>query len=320
MMRAGDKLASYRVLAEALQRAKLKRPILLIAGDGEAKRDVKRAFADAPCRVRIPGRRSRRTSWRRSMPPPICWSGRRSTRRSAWRCWRRRPAALPVLAGAFGGVAGIVADGKTGFLTEPGDVKDFAAGLKRALASDLPAARPRGAAQGGAAARYRGGVGDLRAHARQAGGQAMTLIVALRHAPTAWNRDQRLQGRTDVALDEEGVAVAARWRIDPDWAGYRILSSPLQRARMTAAILFPDAEIGIDRRLIEMDFGTWEGKRLAELRADPTEDAAAREGLGLDFKAPEGESPREVQDAHSAAAGAAGGAASGRPCWSRTRP
>jgi broad specificity phosphatase PhoE len=126
----------------------------------------------------------------------------------------------------------------------------------------------------------------------------MTRIVALRHAPTAWNRDRRLQGRTDVALDEEGVAVAARWRIAPEWAGYRILSSPLQRARMTAAILFPDAEIGIDRRLVEMDFGTWEGKRLAELRADPTEDAAAREAQGLYFKAPE-----------------AWLSWSGRPCW-----
>ena len=123
----------------------------------------------------------------------------------------------------------------------------------------------------------------------------MTLIVALRHAPTAWNRDQRLQGRTDVALDEEGIAVAARWRVDPVWAGYRILSSPLQRARMTASILFPDAEIGIDRRLIEMDFGAWEGKRLAEQRAEPGGDAAAREARGLDFKAPDGESPREVQ-------------------------
>lgn len=123
----------------------------------------------------------------------------------------------------------------------------------------------------------------------------MTVIVALRHAPTAWNRDQRLQGRTDVALDEEGVAIAARWRTDPHWADYRILSSPLQRARMTASILFPDAEIGIDRRLIEMDFGAWEGKRLAELRADPGGDAPAREAMGLDFKAPEGESPREVQ-------------------------
>jgi broad specificity phosphatase PhoE len=123
----------------------------------------------------------------------------------------------------------------------------------------------------------------------------MTLIVALRHAPTAWNRDQRLQGRTDVMLDEEGIAVAARWRIQSDWASYRILSSPLARARMTASILFPDAEIGIDRRLTEMDFGAWEGKSLAELRAEPGGDAAAREAQGLDFKAPDGESPRAVQ-------------------------
>jgi probable phosphoglycerate mutase len=123
----------------------------------------------------------------------------------------------------------------------------------------------------------------------------MTLVVALRHAPTAWNRDQRLQGRTDVALDEEGIAVAARWRSDPAWADYRVLSSPLQRARMTASILFPDAEIGIDRRLIEMDFGAWEGKRLADLHAEPGGDAAAREAKGLDFNAPGGESPREVQ-------------------------
>jgi broad specificity phosphatase PhoE len=117
----------------------------------------------------------------------------------------------------------------------------------------------------------------------------------LRHAPTAWNRDKRLQGRTDVALDEDGIGIAARWRIDPAWAEYRILSSPLTRARMTAAILFPDAEIGIDSRLIEMDFGAWEGKRLADLRADISGDAEQRESLGLDFKAPAGESPREVQ-------------------------
>lgn len=123
----------------------------------------------------------------------------------------------------------------------------------------------------------------------------MTRIVVLRHAPTAWNRDRRLQGRTDVALDEDGIGIAARWRIDPEWPAYRILTSPLSRARMTAQVLFPDAEIGIDSRLVEMDFGAWEGKRLADLRADPTGDAAAREGLGLDFKAPEGESPREVQ-------------------------
>ena len=54
-------------------------------------------------------------------------------------------------------------------------------------------------------------------------------------------------------------------------------------------------QAAIDRRLIEMDFGAWEGKRLADLRAEPDGDAAAREALGLDFKAPGGESPRAVQ-------------------------
>ena len=44
-----------------------------------------------------------------------------------------------------------------------------------------------------------------------------------------------------------------------------------------------------------MDFGAWEGKSLVEVRADPAGDAASREAMGLDFKAPDGESPREVQ-------------------------
>ncbi|HEX6119693.1 MAG TPA: glycosyltransferase, partial [Dongiaceae bacterium] len=56
MMRTGDKLASYRVLADALKRARLKRPCLLIAGDGEARRAVKAAFAGAPCPVTFVGR------------------------------------------------------------------------------------------------------------------------------------------------------------------------------------------------------------------------------------------------------------------------
>jgi probable phosphoglycerate mutase len=45
-----------------------------------------------------------------------------------------------------------------------------------------------------------------------------------------------------------------------------------------------------------MNFGLWEGKRLSELRAEPGGEAEQREGMGLDFRAPEGESPREVQE------------------------
>ncbi|MGH6891962.1 MAG: glycosyltransferase family 4 protein [Dongiaceae bacterium] len=138
MMRFGDKLASYRVLADALGRARLKRPLLLVAGDGEARRAVKAAFADAPCAVKFLG----------AAPPgelaPIyaaadlmVWPAVNEAFGMA--LLEAQACGLPVLAGAFGGVAGIVADGKTGFLTAPGDAAAFAAGLKLALRSDLAA-------------------------------------------------------------------------------------------------------------------------------------------------------------------------------------
>lgn len=120
-------------------------------------------------------------------------------------------------------------------------------------------------------------------------------LVAIRHAPTEWNRARRLQGRTDVALGAEGVAAARRWRKDPAWDAYRVLASSLQRARQTAELLFAGREIVLDPRLMEMDFGAWEGKSLAELRAQPGAAAEQRERLGLDFCAPGGETPRQVQ-------------------------
>jgi broad specificity phosphatase PhoE len=120
-------------------------------------------------------------------------------------------------------------------------------------------------------------------------------LVAIRHAPTEWNKARRLQGRTDVALGPEGIASAQSWRADPMWAGYRVLASPLKRAEETARLLFPERPIALEPRLMEMDFGGWEGKSLAELRASPGADAEARERLGLDFSAPGGETPRQVQ-------------------------
>jgi probable phosphoglycerate mutase len=121
------------------------------------------------------------------------------------------------------------------------------------------------------------------------------LLVAIRHAPTAWNQAKRLQGRTDIALSPEGIAAAQSWRPDPAWVAYRVLASPLQRAQQTARLLFPDRAIVLDPRLMEMDFGDWEGKTLAELRAAPGAKAEERERLGLDFSAPGGETPRQVQ-------------------------
>jgi probable phosphoglycerate mutase len=53
--------------------------------------------------------------------------------------------------------------------------------------------------------------------------------------------------------------------------------------------------IPTDDRLIEMDWGDWEGETLADLRARGGEAMAANEARGLDFRPPGGESPAEVQ-------------------------
>jgi probable phosphoglycerate mutase len=117
----------------------------------------------------------------------------------------------------------------------------------------------------------------------------------IRHAPTQWNVEKRLQGRTDIGLGPEGRIAAASWSVPAAWQDWRVLTSPLTRARETAAILFPTATAEIEPALREMSFGDWEGQSLDALRGAPGSDAESREAMGLDFRAPNGESPREVQ-------------------------
>jgi broad specificity phosphatase PhoE len=122
----------------------------------------------------------------------------------------------------------------------------------------------------------------------------MTPLLVIRHAPTDWNRLGLIQGRTDRPLDEAGRLAARAWRLPPGWAEAACLASPLRRAMETAALL--GLSPAADARLIEMDWGIWEGRRLADLRAELGETMTSNEARGLDFRPPNGESPRDVQD------------------------
>ena len=129
--------------------------------------------------------------------------------------------------------------------------------------------------------------------------RAPVALILIRHGPTLWNAQGRLQGRSDQPLSEAGLAEVTRWHL-PDAvrerrADWHFLSSPLLRARQTAEVLFGAGAFGIEPRLCEMDWGDWEGKRLADLRADAALDMAAHEARGLDLLPPGGESPRAVQ-------------------------
>jgi len=123
----------------------------------------------------------------------------------------------------------------------------------------------------------------------------MIRVAFLRHAPTAWNRDRLLQGRADPPLLDEARAALAMRRLPTPVDGFAVAVSPLRRAGETAAAL----GLGRSRtepRLVEMDYGAFEGRRLDELRAELGDGLATNERRGLDFRPPGGESPREVRE------------------------
>jgi broad specificity phosphatase PhoE len=123
----------------------------------------------------------------------------------------------------------------------------------------------------------------------------MTATLGLlRHGETVWTRDKRVQGRTDIPLSDEGRAALEARRLPPLWAAAaRRVSSPLLRCRQTAMALGL-AQVDVDARLAEMQWGDWEGRRLADLRAELGTAMADNEARGFDFQPPAGESPRMV--------------------------
>lgn len=87
-------------------------------------------------------------------------------------------------------------------------------------------------------------------------------LYMMRHGETDWNKVRRLQGKSDIPLNEFGRMLAEKTR-----EGLRevpfdlVITSPLSRARETAMIVKGDREIPVieDARIEEMCFGAYEG-------------------------------------------------------------
>lgn len=97
----------------------------------------------------------------------------------------------------------------------------------------------------------------------------MLNIYLIRHGETAWNADNnRYCGRTDLPLTEKGLKQAETLRRQLGAISWNaVFSSPLQRAYTTAQIA-SGAAVAKDERLIEADFGLWEGKTKDEFMAE----------------------------------------------------
>lgn len=126
--------------------------------------------------------------------------------------------------------------------------------------------------------------------------QKTMQIAFIRHGPTAWNVEGRIQGHTDIPLSEAGRAAVARWRLPPEMAGWGFVSSPLSRARETARLLGAPEDCATDQRLKEANFGAWEGELLEALRERLGAEMQAHEARGMDMQPPGGESPRAMRD------------------------
>jgi glycosyltransferase involved in cell wall biosynthesis len=132
MMRPGDKLASYRFLAEALSDLRDLDWSLRILGDGEARPEVEAAFAPFRGRTEFCG----------AIPPEdvparlaqsdlFVWPGVGEAYGLAY--LEAQSVGLPVVAQATRGVPAVVDDGATGLLTREGDPADFAGALRRLI-------------------------------------------------------------------------------------------------------------------------------------------------------------------------------------------
>ncbi len=107
------------------------------------------------------------------------------------------------------------------------------------------------------------------------------MIVLVRHGETDANRSGLLLGQADPPLNalgrQQANAVADALRREPVSV---VHTSPLLRARETAAAIgeATGAPLEVDERLIELDYGDWDERPIAELprdvatawRADPT--------------------------------------------------
>ena len=126
------------------------------------------------------------------------------------------------------------------------------------------------------------------------------MIYLVRHGQTAFNAEGRLQGHVDSPLTARGRAQAVRFGetlrgLTGAGAGWRIVASPLGRARATAEAIrdvLGWGEVELEPRLIELSWGDWDGRLRSELEARHP-DAFGQSGWA--FRTPTGEPYASVQ-------------------------
>jgi probable phosphoglycerate mutase len=130
-------------------------------------------------------------------------------------------------------------------------------------------------------------------------------IYFARHGETDWNMALRYQGRRDVPLNATGRAQARRngralaAALGAHFAALDYQASPLQRASETMQIIrgelgLPELGYRVDERLVEIDYGHWEGQPFKALPQFDPDGYAARKADMWNWQPRGGESYRAL--------------------------
>lgn len=127
----------------------------------------------------------------------------------------------------------------------------------------------------------------------------ITRILAVRHGQTAWNREARIQGHTDIALDEHGQWQARQlaWALR-DEAIAACYASDLSRAHETAQAVAVQHHLPVHAHtgLRERCFGDFEGRTWSQLEAAHPDETLAWRKRVPEFAPPGGESLMQLRD------------------------
>jgi probable phosphoglycerate mutase len=120
-------------------------------------------------------------------------------------------------------------------------------------------------------------------------GHELPIVYLARHGETAWSLTGQHTGLTDLPLTERGERNARQ--LGERLRGLRfarVFASPLQRAARTCELAGFGAVAEVDGDLVEWNYGEYEGRRTAEIRAERPDWQLFRDGC------PGGESPAQV--------------------------
>ncbi len=123
-------------------------------------------------------------------------------------------------------------------------------------------------------------------------------IFLTRHGETQWNAEWRIQGHTDMELNDNGIAQAEALSKRLEGSGISaIYSSDMSRASRTAAIIqnrLPDSRLILSPLLRERHWGSFEGKQWKEIEDELPDEIKELRRHPVDFKPEGGESRRDV--------------------------